>query len=309
MSPTDKLCCNEKYNLICKGLCTNNSTATCADDWKKHLENLVLSVCFQAWNRRGCTLASWRAEQTLLVWCKTHVVNTFLGYENLQAFKTSFLHFLPLSLHEKVGLNGESVSCQEFLCAVSRKEWKLVGNGRRVTEPSMDGKRRQDALRQTGKYNPLVGARLSTSSPLGQKRERERKRKKEVLLQCLLSSSQWCGNLVIPLQCETHLSELGNLNLLKMPRCPFSISSTILELNSLLTIIVSLFLVRNLSSWVDRWKEKHFFFKSRKNINSIILRENRNEFSLQWKPSIGFWFDKYKRYFLQERVILQSNLK
>lgn len=157
----------------------------------------------------------------MLVWFKMHVVNTFLGYENLQALKTSFPHFLPLFLHEKVGLNGESVTCQEFLCAVSRKESKLVGNGRRVTEPSMHGKWRQDALRQTGKYNPLVGALLSTSSPLGQKRERERKRNKEVLLQCLLSSSQWGGNLVIPLQREAHFVWTWEPELVENAQVPF----------------------------------------------------------------------------------------
>ena len=96
------------------------------------------------------------------------------------------------------------------MCTVSREEWELVGNSPRVTEPSMEGKWRQESPRQTGKYNPLVGALLSTSTPLGQKKEkkkkkkeREREREKEVLLQCLLSSSQWCGNLAIPFQHET----------------------------------------------------------------------------------------------------------
>ena len=134
-----------------------------------------------------------------------------------------------------------------------------MGNGRRVNEPSMHGKWRQDALRQTGKYNTLVGALLSTSSPLGQKREREKERRRCYYSVCfpLLNGVEIWSYLC---NMKHTLSGLGNLSLLKMPRCPFSISSTILELNSLLTVIVSLSLVRNLSSLVDRWKEKHFFF-------------------------------------------------
>lgn len=48
-----------------------------------------------------------------------------------------------------------------------------MGNSLRVTELSMKGKYRQESRRQTGKYNPILGVLLSTSTPLG-KRERER---------------------------------------------------------------------------------------------------------------------------------------
>lgn len=50
-----------------------------------------------------------------------------------------FPSFSPLFLHEGVGLNGESVSCQKFLRAISGEEWKLVGNSLRETEVSMEG--------------------------------------------------------------------------------------------------------------------------------------------------------------------------
>lgn len=152
---------------------------------------------------------------------KMHMVNTFLVVWKSASFQDKFSSFPPppLLLHEGVRLNGESVGCQEFLYAISRGEWTLVGNSRRVTEPSMKGKCRQESLRQTGKSNPLSGSAPSTRIPLGQKREK--KRKKEVLLQCLLSSSQWCGNLAIPFQWSTICLDLGTWTHLKCPGAPF----------------------------------------------------------------------------------------
>lgn len=201
------------------------------------------------------------------------MVNTFLVVWKSTGFQDKFSSlFFPFPTWRSRAQWGV---CQlsGVLYAVSREEWKLVGNSPRATEPSMEGKCRQESLRQTGKRNPLAGVRLSTSTPQGQK-ERERKKERGVItVSAFLFSMVWKSGHAFSM--KHNLSGLGNLNSFKMSRCPFSISLTILEFNSLLTIIVPLFLVRKLSSSVDRWKEKQLFYMAKYKQNYLKIECKR----------------------------------
>lgn len=158
-----------------------------------------------------------------------------LWNESLQAFKTSFLHPpAPLFLHEAPGSMGEPADYQEFPNAACREEWKLVGNGLRVTVLSMEGRCGQESLRQTGKYNPDGGVPLCQHSS-GQERERqtqtdrqtgkeggrERRRERGDITVSAFLFSMVCGNLAIPFQWNTICLDLGTWTHLNCPGALF----------------------------------------------------------------------------------------
>lgn len=162
-----------------------------------------------------------------------------LWNESLQAFKTSFLHPpAPLFLHEAPGSMGEPADYQEFPNAACREEWKLVGNGLRVTVLSMEGRCGQESLRQTGKYNPDGGVPLCQHSS-GQERERQtqtdRQTDREGGREGEEEGERWYYSVCFPLlngvwkpghtfSMKHNLSGFGNLNSFKLSRCPFPIS-------------------------------------------------------------------------------------
>lgn len=130
-----------------------------------------------------------------------------LWNESLQAFKTSETSLL--FLHETQGSVWESVDYQEFLNAVCREEWKLVGIAWGWLCSQWQGNVDRNLWDRLGNIIPMGGC-LSTSTPRG-KREKDRHRQTDreggrergVITVSAFLFSMVCGSLAIPFQWNT----------------------------------------------------------------------------------------------------------
>lgn len=141
-----------------------------------------------------------------------------LWNESLQAFKTSETSLL--FLHETQGSVWESVDYQEFLNAVCREEWKLVGIAWGWLCSQWQGNVDRNLWDRLGNIIPMGGGAFLPVLLEARERKTDTDRQtgkeggREVLLQCLLSSSQWCVEVWPYLFNETPFVWLGESELI-----------------------------------------------------------------------------------------------
>lgn len=171
---------------------------------------------------------SWRTGQTLFIWFKVHMANTFLVEWKSAGFRDKWNDppFSPWS----AGLNGGVCGLSGVPECCVQRGVETGGNSLRVTLLWMGGKCRQESRRPTGKYNPSGGVPFyqhsfrqesdrQTQTDTQGRREGERC---YYSVRFPLLNGVWKPGHTFSM--KHNLSGFGNLNSLKLSGCPFSIS-------------------------------------------------------------------------------------